>query len=63
MGLSARKRISLYFVSWNFTLHGLSSYTIRPFPKVSWNSRTRRWTIDLPGPLKWTSKPTRRRTR
>jgi len=61
--LSARKRVNLGLLVLNFTHRGLSSYTIRPFPRVSWNSRTRRWTVDLPGPFKWTSNPTGRDAR
>jgi hypothetical protein len=62
--VSARTRLNLLWVVLNFTLGGLSSWTIRPlWPLVflSWNSRTRRWTVDLPGPFKWTSDPTSRR--
>lgn len=59
--VSARQRINLGLIVLNFTLRGLSSWTFRPFPRVSWNSRTRRWTVDLPGPLKWTSNPTGRK--
>lgn len=61
MGVTGRRSVDLGIVRLNFTLNGLSSYTIRVFPRVSWNSRTRRWTVDLPGPLKWTSQPTGRR--
>ena len=53
--VTARKRVNLGPIVLNFTERGLSSWTFRPLPKVSWNSRTRRWTVDLPGPFKWTS--------
>lgn len=59
--VSARKRVNLGLIVLNFTTAGLTSYTVRPLPRLSWNSRTRRWTLDLPGPFKWTSNPTGRK--
>lgn len=64
MGLSYRRPVDLGFVRLNFTLNGFSSYTIRPIPGLlSWNSLTRRWTVNLPGRWKYTSKPTSPRKR
>jgi len=40
----------------NASEHGITSVTVRPLPRVSWNSRTRKWTLDLPGRWKWRSK-------
>lgn len=61
MGFSYRRDIDLGFIRWNFTLNGLSSTTYRPIPGLlSWNSRTRRWTINGPGRLKYTTRATPR---
>ena len=55
MGLTARKTIDLGLIRLNFTLDGLSRWTFRALPRLSWNSRTRGRTVDLPGSFKWTS--------
>lgn len=62
MGFSYRRPIELGLIRVNITQNGFSSYTIRAIPGlVSWNSRTRKWTVNLPGKWKWTSKATPRR--
>jgi hypothetical protein len=49
-----RKRIRLGPIRWNFTEHGYSSWSFKLGP-FSWNLRTRRHSVDLPGPFRWTS--------
>lgn len=57
MGLHFRKSHRLLggVLTVNATEKGVSSFTVKPLPRVSWNSRTRKWTVDLPGPWKWKS--------
>lgn len=56
MPIRARKKVRLgprfAHVAWNFTQDGYASrsYKVGPW---SWNTRTRRQRIDLPGPLHW----------
>jgi hypothetical protein len=59
MGLRFRKTINLGLVRLNFTQDGFSSYTVKLGP-VSWNSRSRTRSVDLPGPWRWTSRRGRR---
>ena len=36
---------------------GVSSYTVKPLKGVSYNTRTKKWTVKVPGtPFKWESK-------
>lgn len=55
MGLIFRKTVRLGPIRLNFTKKGLSSWSVR-LGRWSWNSRTRRHRVDLPGPFSWTSK-------
>lgn len=52
MPIRFRKTLKLGPVRWNFTRHGLSSWSIKLGP-LSWNSRRRRAALDLPGPFRW----------
>lgn len=54
MGFKLRKSIPLGPIRLNFTERGFSSITIKAGP-FSWNSRTRKRTIDTPGPGYWQS--------
>ena len=58
MPIHFRKRKKFFggIVQVNASERGITSYTIHPLPRTSWNSRTRKWTVDLPGPFKWRSK-------
>jgi hypothetical protein len=55
MGISFRKSIRLGPVRWNFGRNGHTSTTVS-FGPWSWNTRTRRHRVDLPGPFSWTGK-------
>jgi hypothetical protein len=48
----ARKTLALGPLRLNFTLRGLSSWSLRLGP-WSWNSRTRAHRMNLPGPFYW----------
>ena len=50
------KRLLGGMVTVNASERGITSYTIHPLPRTSYNTRTKKWTVDLPGPFKWTSK-------
>ncbi len=52
MGIEFRKRKKFGPLVFNFTEHGMSSWTIK-VGRWSWNSRTRRQRYDLPGPMSW----------
>lgn len=54
MGFNLRKRFRLGPLQLNFTERGYSSHTWRLW-RWSWNSRTRQWTFDTPGPGSWKS--------
>jgi hypothetical protein len=54
MGLIIRKTIRLGPVRLHFTKKGFSSWSFKLW-RWSWNSKTRRSTVDLPGPASWTS--------
>ncbi len=54
MPLLFRKIVRLGPIRLNFGKNGFSSWTFK-IGKWSWNSRTRRHRLDLPGPLSWTS--------
>lgn len=58
MGFRFRKSLRLGPVRVNLSKAGLST-TLRIGP-WSWNSRTRRHSVDLPGPINWQSKGRRR---
>ena len=49
-------------VRFNFTQRGFTSWGLHLGP-WSWNARTRRHSIDLPGPLRWQSAPKKRGTK
>ena len=51
MGLTAHETVDLGLVRLKFTPDDLSSWAFRPLRGVSWNSRTRRWALDLSGVL------------
>jgi hypothetical protein len=55
MGLLIRKKLRLGPISIHFTEHGYSSWSIKLW-RWSWNSKTRKQRVDLPGPASWTSK-------
>lgn len=55
MGFHMHKKLRLGPVILNLTKRGLSSVTFK-MGRWSWNSRTRRHTIDTPGPGYWQSK-------
>ena len=48
MRFRARPRLNLGLIRFNFTERGLSSYSIHRW-LVTWNSRTRIWTLNTPG--------------
>lgn len=52
MGLHFRKRIRLGPLVLNFGRTGFTSWGLAAGP-LSWNSRTRRPRVDLPGPISW----------
>lgn len=52
MGLRFRKVVRLGPVLFNFGKRGYSSTTLK-LGQLSRNSRSRRWTLDLPGPFSW----------
>lgn len=58
MPLRARKAIRFGPLRLHFTQAGFTSWSIKVGP-WSWNSRTRRQRVDLPGPFHW-QEPTRR---
>lgn len=49
-----RKIVRLGPVHLNFGNHGFASWSLK-FGRWSWNSRTRRQRVDLPGPVSWKS--------
>lgn len=55
MRLIFRKRIKFGPIVWNFSKHGFTSWGLELGP-WSWNSRTRAYRVDLPGPFSWSSK-------
>lgn len=56
MGFKFRKRLSLGPLRFNFGTKGFSSWGAKLGP-WSWNSRTKRQRVDLPGPFSWEQKP------
>lgn len=48
MRFRARKTIHLGIVRFHFTQSGFSSWSLH-FGIATWNSRTRRWSINTPG--------------
>jgi hypothetical protein len=54
-GIKFRKRMSLGPVKFNFTQRGLSSWSLKVGP-WSWNSRTKKHSVDLPGAFSWQQK-------
>lgn len=54
MGLIFRKSFKIGPFRWHFTKNGFSSWSIK-IGRWSWNSRTRKNRVDLPGPASWTS--------
>lgn len=62
MPLRFRKRIRLFGPLWlNLSKSG-ASLSAR-VGRWSWNSRSRQHSIDIPGPVNWQSRPTRRHRR
>ena len=59
MGLRFRKTLRLGPLRFNFTKRGLSSWGLKIGP-WSWNARSGRQSVDLPGPWSWTSNRTGR---
>jgi hypothetical protein len=54
MGLRFRKVFRFGPLKLNFGKGGLTSWGFK-VGRWSWNSRSRRHTVDLPGPVSWTS--------
>jgi hypothetical protein len=55
MPIRFRKRLSTGPIRWNLGRGGLTSWSLK-LGRWSWNSRTRRQRIDLPGPFSWEEK-------
>ena len=53
MSLRMRKTLRIGPIRLYFTQHGYSSWSVK-FGAWSWNSRTHRQRVDLPGPFTWT---------
>ncbi len=64
MPIRARKTFKvgprLLCVRFNFTQGGFTSWSVQVGP-WSWNARTRRQSVDLPGPLRWQSAAPKRK--
>ncbi len=60
MPIRFRKRIPLGPFRVNLTERGFSSWSFRLGP-FTWNNRTRRTSVDLPGPLSYRSRSRRRK--
>ncbi len=54
MALLFRKIIRLGPIHLNFGSNGFASWSIK-IGRWSWNSRTRKQRVDLPGPVSWRS--------
>ena len=54
MPILFRKIVRLGPIRLNFSKNGFSSWSVK-IGKWSWNSRTRKHRVDLPGPVSWTS--------
>ncbi|PUB27083.1 uncharacterized protein DUF4236 [Promicromonospora sp. AC04] len=52
MPIRFRKRWGLGPVKFNFTQRGLSSWSFKVGP-WSWNSKTKKHSVDLPGAFSW----------
>lgn len=59
MPFNLRKRFRVGPLVFNFTEHGMSSVSVR-IGRWSWNTRTGRHSVDLPGPVNWRSRGRRR---
>lgn len=59
MPFTFRKHPGFGPIRLNVTEHGLSSWTLR-LGLISWNSRTRRWSFNLPGPVNYRTRGRRR---
>ena len=55
MPVHFRKQMRIGPLMLNFGNKGFSSWGIKIW-KWSWNSRTKRQSVDLPGPISWRSK-------
>jgi hypothetical protein len=53
MAFIFRKTVRLGPVRLHFTKNGFSSWSVRIW-RWSWNSKTRKQRVDLPGPVSWT---------
>jgi len=60
MGLVFRKRKKIGPLILNFTENGYSSWSLK-IGRWSWNSRSRRHSVDLPGPVNYQTKSRGRR--
>jgi Protein of unknown function (DUF4236) len=54
MTILFRKIIRLGPIHLNFADHGFSSWSVK-IGRWSWNSRTRKQRVNLPGPISWRS--------
>jgi hypothetical protein len=54
MGLLFRKTVRVGPLQFHFGNRGLSSWGVK-VGRWSWNSRTRKQRVDLPGPVSWRS--------
>jgi hypothetical protein len=54
MPILFRKIIRLGPLHLNFSKNGMSSWSLK-FGRWSWNSRTKKQRVDLPGPISWRS--------
>jgi hypothetical protein len=54
MAIVFRKIVRLGPIHLNFADHGFSSWSVK-LGRWSWNSRTRKQRVNLPGPFSWRS--------
>ena len=54
MASLVRKVVRLGPIHLHYTEHGFSSWSIK-IGRWSWNSKTRKQRVDLPGPVSWRS--------
>jgi hypothetical protein len=56
MPFTLRKRMRIWPIRLNFTENGLNSWSFDPGIGITWNSYTRKWSFDLPGPVNYRTK-------